>query len=621
MHFAFSILHSALTIVPSAFRPIGDYAVIGNCRTAALVSTAGSIDWLCLPRFDSPSVFGGILDAARGGSFSVGPAGDVRQVFRRYLPGTIVLETTLTTTGGTVRLTDAMTAHADDGPPELRPAAEIVRRIEVVAGELDIEVAFDPRPDYGRRDVRVRPAGRLGFFCTWGSEALVLRSDMPLSADGPPGIRGVERLRAGDRRFVVAGYDQQVPSVVPALDEGAERAIEATARWWRGWSDGLTYDGPHREAVLRSALALALMTFAPSGAVVAAPTTSLPETIGGNRNWDYRYCWLRDASLTVRALFDVGFSNAADQFLSWMLHATRLTWPRLQILYDVYGRTRLEERELDHLEGYAGSRPVRIGNGASGQLQLDVYGEVVDASYRYVCRGGRLDRATGRMLAGLGRTVARQWREADEGIWETRGGRRHHTLSRVMCWVALDRLVRLADAGHLREKVDDLRMERRAIAAEVESRGFNERLGSYTSELDGEQVDAALLLIGLHGYASFEDERMRGTLACILARLGAPPGSRHEETGLLFRNRDEDGLRGREGAFGICSFWGVEALALSGDLEAARDAFDRLLSYGNDVGLFGEEIDPRTGAALGNFPQAFTHVGLINAAVTLAGRP
>ncbi|RPJ74544.1 MAG: glycoside hydrolase family 15 protein, partial [Acidobacteria bacterium] len=268
-----------------------------------------------------------------------------------------------------------------------------------------------------------------------------------------------------------------------------------------------------------------------------------------------------------------------------------------------------------------GSRPVRVGNDAAGQLQLDVYGEVVDAVYRFVCRGGRLDRATGRMVAGLGRTVARSWREPDEGIWETRGGRRHHTLSRVMCWVALDRLVRLAEAGHVKADADGLRREREAIRAEVEARGFNRRLGSYVADLDGEEVDAALLLIGLHGYASFEDERMRGTLACVRERLGArgrdgEPGAGHA---LLFRNRDEDGLRGREGAFGICSFWGVEALARSGDVVAARHGFEHLLSYANDVGLFAEEIDPDTGAALGNFPQAFTHVGLINAALALEG--
>ena len=422
-------------------RPIADYAVIGNCRTAALVSREGSVDWLCLPRFDSPSVFGAILDGDRGGRFSVRPAGALQGVSRRYLLGTNVLETTFAAAAGRVRLTDVMTAPGDGTRPELRPAHEIVRRVEVLEGAADVEVLFDPRPGYGQRALRLRQAGALGFLCSWGSEAIVLRSEIPLRPDGRGGLHGTSRLHAGERCFVVLGYDKQVPSVVPALGEAAERAIDLSACWWRDWSRALTYDGPYRDAVLRSALTLKLMTFAPSGAIVAAPTTSLPEAIGGDRNWDYRYCWLRDASLTLRALFDTGFTAEADGFLSWMLHATRLTWPRLQILYDVYGRTRLEERELRHLAGYAGSRPVRIGNGAAGQLQLDVYGEVVDAVYGYVCHGGRLDRAAGRMVAGLGRTVARSWREPDEGIWETRGGRRHHTLSRVMCWVAVDRLI------------------------------------------------------------------------------------------------------------------------------------------------------------------------------------
>jgi len=595
----------------ASYRPIGDYAVIGNCRTAALVASDGSIDWLCLPRFDSPSVFAAILDPAGGGRFALRPAGEIRAVSRRYLPGTNVLETTFTTAAGRARLTDAMTPSLEAAEAALRPSHEIVRRIEVIEGEVEVEVLFDPRPGYGQRAARIQRAGASAVLCTWGSEAIALRSEVPLGAGGSSVLRGCERLRAGDRRFVVLGYDGHVPSVIPAVGGDAERTIALAGRWWQDWSRGFTYEGPYREAVLRSALVLKLMTFAPSGAIVAAPTTSLPEAIGGDRNWDYRYCWLRDASLTLRALFDVGFTAEAEAFNAWLLHATRLTWPRLQILYDVYGRTRLEERELGHLEGYEGSRPVRAGNGAAGQLQLDVYGEVVEAAYRYVSRGGGLDRTSGKMLAGLGRTVARSWRAPDEGIWETRAGRRHHTFSRVMCWVALDRLIRLGEAGYLRAGLTEFRRERDAIRAEVEARGYNESLGSYVSELDGDEVDAALLLVGLHGYSPVEGERMRGTLARVRERLGT--------NGLLFRNRDEDGLRGREGAFGICSFWAVEALARSGEADEALDTFERLLAFANDVGLYAEEIDPVTGAALGNFPQAFTHVGLINAALTLAG--
>jgi GH15 family glucan-1,4-alpha-glucosidase len=299
----------------------------------------------------------------------------------------------------------------------------------------------------------------------------------------------------------------------------------------------------------------------------------------------------------------------AEAFLSWMLHATRLTWPELHILYDVYGGTRLPEIELDHLGGYQGSRPVRVGNAATEQLQLDTYGEVIDAAAAYVDRGGRLNRATGRMLAGLGRTVMARWREPDEGIWEIRADRRHHTLSKAMCWVALDRLIGLAARGELRGPVADWTRERDAIRAEVERRGYSERLDSYVNVLDGEDVDAGLLLLGLHGYADPSSPRMRATCRRVHERLGV--------NGLLYRYLDEDGLPGREGAFGIASFWGVECRARAGDVEGAAAAFDHVLTFANDLGLFGEEIDPASGAALGNFPQAFTHVGLINAALTL----
>lgn len=592
------------------FLPIGAYAVIGDCRAAALVAPDGAIDWLCLPRFDSPSVFAAILDRNGGGRFSVGPSA-VRSVSRRYIDSTNVLETTFVTETGQVRLTDAMTVASEaEKSVELWPDHELVRRVEVLDGEALVHVTFDPRPDYGRTRPAFRRDTALGFACARGPEAIAVQSDIPLEAERGPGVYGHARLRAGERRYVSMTYEQRLPSIVPAIGERAERALDHSVRWWRNWADECTYDGPHREAVLRSALVLKLMTFAPSGAVVAAPTASLPEEIGGVRNWDYRYCWLRDASLTLRALFDLGFMIEAEAFLSWMLHATRLSWPRLQILYDVYGRTRLRETELDHLEGYEGSRPVRIGNAAIDQLQLDTYGEVIDAAARYVEAGGRLDRATGRMLEGLGRTVMRTWREPDEGIWEVRGGRRHHTLSKAMCWIALDRLVGLARRGQVRGPVEDWRREGDAIRALIESRAYNPALDSYTSVLDGDEVDAGLLLLGLHGYADPVGSRMRRTSERIDERLAVGP--------LLYRYRADDGLPGAEGAFGICSFWAVECLARQGRIDEAESRFEGLLSFANDLGLFAEEIDPSSGAALGNFPQAFTHVGLINAALTLA---
>ena len=418
-------------------------------------------------------------------------------------------------------------------------------------------------------------------------------------------------VKAGQKIRFSLCYAKADIGVIAPLGQEADDRLRDTLDWWLNWSDQCVYEGPHRDTVIRSAITLKLMTFALSGAVLAAPTTSLPETIGAARNWDYRYCWLRDAALTMRTFTGLGFQDEASSFLQWLLHTTRLTWPELQVMYDVYGRTNLRERELQHLCGFRGSRPVRIGNGAYSQMQLDVYGGVLFAALDYVEKGGRLQADEARLLVGFGNTVCRQWRDPDSGIWEIRGPKRHYTFSKVMCWTALASLLELHERGCVHIDVKTFRGEQDEIGRAIESRAFNQPLNSYVGELDGNWLDTALLLMGCLGYKNPGHPRMSATFDRLQERLGC--------NGLLYRYEEgTDNLPSREGAFGICSFWAIDNLARRGDLDAAERAFEHLLSFSNDLGLFGEEIDPQTGEALGNFPQAFTHVGVINAAMALA---
>jgi len=594
--------------------PIGDYALIGDGRGVGLVSRDGSLDWLCLPRPDSRSLFAALLDGRLGGRFRVRPTGAFRTE-RRYLPGTNVLETVFRTPGGAVALRDALAVSSEEEKRRrLTPEHELLREVEGLEGQVELEVLYEPRPDYGRARPTIESRRRLGLWCRAGSAALVLGSELALTpSPDRRSARGLARLRAGERAYLSCSYAAEAPAVVPALGAAARERMERTRRWWAGWAEQCAYDGPYRDAVVRSALALKLLAYAPSGAIVAAATTSLPERLGGESNYDYRLCWLRDAAFTLRALVGMGYRDEGGAFVSWLLHSTRLTQPELQVVYDVFGEARLPERELDHLAGYRGSRPVRVGNAASRQLQLDAYGEVADAVRALEPDGEPFDRDTAGLLRGVGETVCRRWREPDDGIWEDRAGARQYTHSKVLCWVALDRLIRFHEAGRLRLAVDRLRAERAAIRATVEVRGYNARLGAYARTLDGDELDASLLTLPLYGYVDAAHPRMRSTLAAVRERLGRGV--------LIHRYATPDDRR--EGAFGICGFWAVECLARAGQLEEATAAFERLLGYGNDVGLFAEEIDPETGAALGNFPQAFTHVGLVNAALALAaaGRP
>jgi GH15 family glucan-1,4-alpha-glucosidase len=596
-------------VTPSS-NAIGDYAAIGDGRSVALVGRDGSIDWLCWPRFDSPSLFGRILDPSAG-HWRIAPVAPSRTE-RHYIENTNVLQTRFDTGTGSLVLTDLMPVASEKEKERLLlPEREILRLIECERGEVEIEWSFEPRPGYGLGTTAVRRAGQLGFRAQTGMGLLTLRTDLPADySDGR--IGGRARLSAGAAAYSSLTFAADGPAALPPLGEWSRAALDRTVHWWQSWVASARYDGPCREAVIRSALALKLMVYAPSGAVVAAPTTSLPERIGGPHNWDYRFCWLRDASLTVRALTGLGYMDEAHAFVNWLLHATRLTRPELRVLYDVYGNPPPDERTLDRLSGYQGSRPVRVGNLAVDQRQLDVYGEVIDAVAHFVQAGGSLDRETQGVLRSWGEYICRHWDEPDEGIWEPRSGRANHTHSRVLSWVALDRLLQLHAKDHVRwAPAAKLAENRDAIRRQVETRAWNPALESYVAEQDGDRLDATLLLLAWYGFEPPDSERMDKTYRRVRERLGAGDG-------LLYRfNADTPG----EGAFGICSFWAAEYLALGGGTaEEARGLFERLCRYANDVGLFAEEIDPGTGAALGNFPQAFTHVGLINAALTLSRR-
>ena len=589
------------------YAPIRDYAVIGDGRTVALVARDGAIDWLCLPNMDSPSVFAAVLDAERGGSFELHPT-QRYEAQRRYRPGTNVLETTFTTASGSVRVTDAMTLP----DANLVPLRELARRVEGLSGRVAMEWRATPRFEYGKRtclerrgEIPVAAHGSDGVaFPSWGAGT-------PEYRDG--GVGGRFEVTAGGRALLglIAARDE--PLVLPPRAH-VESRLDGTAAFWERWSARLTYAGPWRDAVVRSALALKLLVFAPSGAIAAAPTTSLPEAIGGERNWDYRYCWIRDSSFTIEALLQLGCRDEATSFFWWFMHATRLTRPRLRVLYRLDGGPDVPERVLDHLSGYRGSRPVRVGNAAAGQLQLDTFGELLDAAFGYARRGYRLDRDTVRHLADLADFVADHWRDPDTGIWEVRMEPQHFTESKAMCWVALDRAARLAEASHVsaRRRARWL-TEAAAIRAFIDERCWSKRLGSYVRYAGAEELDASLLLMPIMRYDDPTSPRLTGTIEAVRRELS--------HGALVYRYAGEDGLTGAEGVFVCCSFWLAEALALAGRRDDAARSMDAALALANDVGLFSEELDPTGGDFLGNFPQGLVHLSIISAAAAIAAPP
>jgi GH15 family glucan-1,4-alpha-glucosidase len=586
----------------AGYAPIRDYAAIGDGRTVALVARDASIDWLCLPDLDSPSIFGALLDAETGGRFELRPDAPF-DVTRCYAPGTNVLETTFTTSQGVVRVTDAMTIPAKG----LSPYRELVRRAEGLAGHVPMRWRVEPRPAYG---ASVRMERRAGVpVAAWGQDAVAVLGWDAGEPDVTAGvIEGRFAAAEGDVTHVVLAAAHQEPLVLPARAE-VEARLASTERFWREWSAWRDYEGAWRAAVVRSALALKLLVFAPSGAIAAAATTSLPESIGGERNWDYRFSWPRDSAFTLRALLALGCTPEADAFFSWLMHAAQLTHPEVRVLYRLNGRPEAAERSLP-LRGYRGSRPVRVGNGASGQTQLDVYGEVLDAASEVARFADGLDRDQARWLAGVADYVCVTWREPDFGIWEVRSNAAHFTQSKMMCAVALDRAITLAEQGVLHGDVAHWRRERERIRDFVESRCYAEDKSSYTRSAGEDLLDASLLLGVIGRYDNPTAPRLLGTVDAVRRELARGP--------FVTRYVGEDGLRGEEGAFLACSFWLAEAYARQGRSDEASTLMDELVALANDVGLYAEEIDPTTGEFLGNFPQALSHLALINAAAAIA---
>jgi GH15 family glucan-1,4-alpha-glucosidase len=586
------------------YAPIREYGALGDGRTAALVASDGSIDWLCLPNLDSPSVFAALLDAERGGRFALAPTVPF-ETERRYLPGTNVLETTFRTQAGVVRVTDAMTIPGSG----LGPLRELVRVVEGISGSVPLAWAVEPRFGYGRASARFGVRGGVPVADA-GASALAVRAwDAGEPEIAEEEIRGRFEAQAGARACLVVTASEQEPLVFPERDQVEER-FERTRAAWLEWTDARGYEGPWREQVLRSALALKLLVFSPSGAIAAAPTTSLPETVGGERNWDYRYAWIRDAAFALEALLDLGCPAEAHAFIWWLLHASQLTHPRLQVLYQLDGGDYARERELA-LAGYRGSQPVRVGNGAVDQRQLDIYGDLFQTIWLYVDRGNELDREAGGRLAKTADLVCDLWRERDRGLWEVRSDSLHFTQSKMMCCVALDRACKLAEGGHLPDDgLAHWRREAEAARAFVEERCWSEEKRSYVRFAGGEELDASVLLGSLMGYCAGDDGRMSATIDAVRRELGHGP--------FLYRYTGEDGLEGEEGAFLACSFWLAEALARSGRTDEGAELIDELVGHANDVGLYAEEIDPATGEFLGNFPQGFTHLALVSAACAFA---
>ncbi len=579
---------------------IEDYALIGDSHTAALVGIDGSIDWLCLPRFDSGACFAALLGTPDNGRWRIAARGVSRATSRRYMDNSLVLETEWQTPTGVARVTDFMPPRT--GHPHL------VRQVECVAGEVDMETELIVRFDYGRLVPWARQvSGDLSFVS--GPDQVTLRSDVQLHGENRRTV-GEFTMRKGDFVSFVLSWSPswQAPHEPPH----AGGALEVTLDEWRAWAGRLRYEGRYREDVGRSLMLLKALTFVPTGGIVAAPTTSVPEHIGGVRNWDYRYCWLRDAAYSLWALNIGGYTDEARAWRNWLLRACGGDPDNLQVLYSVTGESRLPEQELPWLSGYEGSQPVRVGNAASDQFQLDVYGETIDALHLGRLFGLEADGAAWAIEKHLIEFVVDHWQEPDEGIWEVRGPRRHFTHSKVFAWVALDRAVKAVEKFGLDGPVAEWRAVRKAIRADILEKGFDAERNTFTQHYGSKELDASLLMIPLVHFLPATDPRMRGTVKAIRAELMADGFVKRYLT-----HDTDDGLPPGEGAFLACTFWLVDNLAMTGEIEEAEQIFERLLGLRNDVGLLAEEYDPVDGRLLGNFPQALSHVGLVTSAYNI----
>ena len=582
-----------------------DYALLGDCHSAALVSREGSIDWWCVPRFDSGACFAALLGSADHGRFLIAPI-DEAQSSHRYRSESMVLETEHDTATGRVRVVDCLVADRE------RPV--LVRVVEGLSGEVTMRVELVVRFDYGSIVPWVRTVDGV-WRAIGGPDGLELRTPIEVRGEELKTVAEFTVARRDRVPFVLGWFPSHEPNSVP---HNASALVSRTTKYWRSWSARCRYAGRWREAVLRSLLTLESLTYLPTGGIVAAPTTSLPETLGGSRNWDYRFCWVRDATLTLEAFISGGYREEATRWREWLLRAAAGNPDRLQTMYGVAGERRLTEIELDWLPGYDGARPVRTGNAAHEQLQLDVYGELADVLWQGVRAGMMLNEASWAQLRLLLVSLEDLWREPDEGIWEVRGPRRHFTHSKVMCWVAFDRAVAIAEQLGFDCPIEKWRALRDEIHDQVCAQAFNAKLGAFTQTFDSSDLDASVLMIPLVGFLPATDPRVASTIEVIRRDVGA--GGLTSD-GLVMRyiptRESVDGIGEREGVFLPCSFWLVEALALAGKLDDAQALFERLLAIANDVGLYAEEYDPEASRLLGNFPQAFTHLALVAAAHTL----